>query len=173
MLNGYLLNIIFNWLLLHGIDLICCCTQLETVRDAHDRESMAAIQRADSSAPMLQRPGQTVALQDSSHCHLHSAVQGHLSNCSLQSYYSLLHLSCKETPVHQNVIVWYNWWWDCPMIEFGRTIMFCFRSGWITPTCLSMFCAWCSTWLSWAWTTRLKRTRRMRLDLQPLKDDVR
>lgn len=28
-----------------------------------------------------------------------------------------------------------------------------------------MCCAWCCTWSSWAWTTRFKTTRRMRLDM--------
>lgn len=39
-----------------------------------------------------------------------------------------------------------------------------FRYGWIIRTCLSMSCAWCCTWLSWAWTTKFKTTRRMRFD---------
>lgn len=64
------------------LTLICCRLQLETVRDAHDRESMATLQRADSSAPMLQRPGQAFTLQDTAHCHLHTALQGDPPNTS-------------------------------------------------------------------------------------------
>lgn len=39
-----------------------------------------------------------------------------------------------------------------------------FRYGWIIRTCLSMSCAWCCTWSSWAWTTKFKTTRRTRFD---------
>lgn len=40
----------------------------------------------------------------------------------------------------------------------------CSRYGWIIRTCLSMSCAWCYTWSSWAWTTKFKTTRKMRFD---------
>lgn len=49
------------------------------------------------------------------------------------------------------------------LLQFNSLL--CYRYGWIIRTCLSMCYAWCCTWLSWAWTTRFKTTRRMRLDM--------
>lgn len=41
-----------------------------------------------------------------------------------------------------------------------------FRSGWTIRTCLSTSSAWCSTWSSWAWTTRSKKAKRTRFGVR-------
>lgn len=68
----------------------------------------------------------------------------------------------KDKSLAKNLIVlyWHNY--------IGMNLLCNFRYGWIIRTCLSMFCAWCCTSLSWAWTTKSKTTRRTRFDRSPL-----
>lgn len=44
---------------------------------------MATLQGKDTSASMLQRPNQAVALQDTAHCDIHSSLQGEPFNSYL------------------------------------------------------------------------------------------
>lgn len=68
-------------------------TQFKTIWHSH-RQPVATLQGEDSSAPMLQRPNQAVALQDSAYCDIHSPLQGEPFSSDSYSIIALsLHLN--------------------------------------------------------------------------------